>query len=115
MPVPTGFQNKVRVTGLTTTDINAELASQNAAGWWLTDLRFTPGLGQAVLLLVNTSNPAYAATVPQKVNAVDIDQAAIDADIATEFVDHNWPTGIFVYDDATVYVLYSGLTGGGGE
>ncbi len=115
MPVPPGFQNKVRVTALNTTAINAELATQNAAGWWMTDLRFTPDLSQATLLLVNTNNPTYAATVPQKVNEVNLDQGDINDDIDTEAIEHNWPTGIFIHDDATVYILYSGLTSGGGE
>lgn len=113
MPIPTGFDNKVVVVSpITATDLNTALTTLNAAGYWVTDLRLSTS-GDALLLAckTNTGAGAYGYTADQKVNLVDIDQTALDADKATETGDGYWPTGIFIdpADDTQVFVLYSQL------
>lgn len=118
MPVPPGFENRVRVVASPgAVSLNAEINAQAAESFWVSDIKFIPDLSKALMLFTKTvvDPGGYAYDVPQKVNAVSPDQSAIDADIATEAVDHNWPTGIFPYDNTTTFILYSGLTSGGGE
>lgn len=107
MPVPPGFDNTVRlVTGspVGATEINAELATQNTANYWMTSLEFIDA-NNALLLFVK-QDPAYITTQPQKVNLVTASQAALDADKATETADGYWPTGIFVTPSGATLVLY---------
>jgi len=107
MPVPTGFDNKVRVTTDDATALNAEVATQNAADYLLFSVAFD-GAGTALLLFGKNAGAAYVPTAPQKVNAVAATQGAVDADAATESADGYVPTGIFT-NGTTAYVLYQQL------
>jgi hypothetical protein len=118
MPVPPVFENRVRlVASPGAVSLNAEINAQAAESFWVSSIQFTQDLGTAILLFTKTvtSDAGYPYLVPQKVNLVDLDQTAINDDIAAEATDHNWPTGIFAYGDLGVFILYSGLTSGGGE
>lgn len=116
MPVPSGFEIRLRIVATpSAANLNAELNTQLAAGFILNDLRLTPDLSTGIMQFTKTNADVYAYPVPQKINAVNIDQTDINDDIAAEALDHNWPTGIVVYDDTTVYIIYTGLTSGGGE
>jgi hypothetical protein len=97
MPIPSGFDNMVRlVTGapISATEINAELATQNAAKYWMTSLEFIDA-NNAVLLFGRMAE-VYGFTALQKVNLVAATQLAIDADKATEIAGGYWPTGLFI-------------------
>lgn len=107
MPVPPGFDNTVRVvTGspVGPTEINAELATQNAAGYWMTSLEFVDA--NTGLLLFVKNDASYGYTADQKVNAVAATQGAMDADKATEILDGYWPTGLFITPGGSALVLY---------
>jgi hypothetical protein len=110
MASPPSFNNTViLVTGspVGASEINAELVTQNVAGYWMTSLEFVDA-NNAVLLFVK-NNTAYTPAKDQKVNAVAVSQAAIDADKATEIASGWWPTGIFVTPGADLLILYSEL------
>ena len=107
MPIPSGFDNMARlVTGspVGASDINAELATQNAASYWMTSLEFIDA--NTSVLLFGKFNAAYGYTALQKVNAVTASQAAIDADKATEIAGGYWPTGLFVTHGGALLILY---------
>jgi hypothetical protein len=108
MPIPPGFDNTiVVVTGspVASGAINAELASRNAAGYWLTSLEFFDN-ETALLLFVKTDASAYGFTGEQKVNPVTADQSSIDSDKAAETAGGYWPTGMFVTPGGTLWILY---------
>lgn len=110
MASPPGFNNTVIVvTGspVGPTEINAELATQNAAGYWMTSMEFVDA-NTALLLFVKT-NAIYGYTADQKVNQVAANQSAMDADKAAETPDGWWPTGIFVTPGGDALVLYQQL------
>lgn len=107
MPVPPSFDNTVRVvTGspVGATEINAELTTQNAAGYWLMSMEFVDT--DTALLLFGKNDASYGYTADQKVNLVAATQVAMDADKATETFDGYWPTGLFVTPGGDVLVLY---------
>jgi len=107
MPVPPGFDNTVIVvTGspVGPTEINAELATQNAAGYWMMSMEFVDA--NTALLLFGKNDASYGYTADQKVNAVAATQVAMDADKATETFDGYWPTGLFVTPGGSALVLY---------
>lgn len=108
MPVPPGFNNKVIICEpVTAADLNAVIATQNAAGNWLTDIKIMDATGAALLFCVNY-NAAYGYTALQRVNLVLFMQANLDADAAAQLIDGYVPTGMFL-DPTTpgaVYVLY---------
>lgn len=108
MAGPGFFDNtviKIAASPIAASDINTELATQNAAGYWMTSLEFIDA-NNAVALFVKT-NTAVTAPVEQKVNLVTATQVALDADKATETADGWWPTGIFVTPGGGLLVLYS--------
>ena len=107
MPIPSGFDNMARVvTGgpVGATEINAELATQNAASYWMTSLEFVDA--NTAVILFGKFNAAYGFTALQKVNAVAANQAAVDADKATEIAGGYWPTGIFVTPGGALLIGY---------
>jgi hypothetical protein len=107
MPIPAGFDNTVRVVSgspVGATEINAELATQNAAGYLMTSLEFHNA--ETCLLLFVKSDPIYGYAIDQKVNLVDPDQTSIDADKTTEIALGYWPTGIFVNPSGDLFVGY---------
>jgi propanediol dehydratase large subunit len=108
MPIPAGFDNTVRYVNavpVAAADLNAEIATQNAASFWMTDLKFVDN-NNALLLFVKTDFVTLGYTAEQKVNLVALSQAAIDADKATEIAGGYWPTGIFPAPDGRVFILY---------
>lgn len=110
MASPPSFNNTViLVTGspVGASEINTELTTQNAAGYWMTSMEFVDA--NNVVLLFVKNNTAIVAPRDQKVNAVAVSQAAIDADKATEIAGGWWPTGIFVTPGAALLILYSEL------
>lgn len=110
MPIPSGFDNTIRVvTGspVGATEINAELATQNAAGYWMTSLEFVDA--NTALLTFVKNNAAYGYTADQKVNQVAANQSAMDADKATEILTGFWPTGTFVTPGGVALVQYQAL------
>jgi hypothetical protein len=110
MPIPPGFDNTIRaVTGspVGATEINAELATQNAAGYWMTSLEFVDA--NTALLTFVKNDTIYGYTADQKVNAVAANQSALDADKATETADGYWPTGVFVTPGGVALVQYQAL------
>lgn len=113
MPVPPGYQTIIRiVTSPSATALNSEISTQNDAGYTMGDLRFTDDLGTAILMFTKATGYTPLA---QKVNEVNVDQTDINDDVAAEALDHNWPTGIFLYGDLSVFIAYTKLTDGGGE
>lgn len=111
MPLPTGYSNKIKIVTDDAASINAELAAQNAADVWVVNMGFDLSNGIAYLLLSTNVGAAYVPTSPQKVNILaSNDQAALDADAATEALDGYVPTGIFIHpSDYVPYVLYQQL------
>lgn len=110
MPIPAGFDNKVRlVTGspITATEINAEIATQNTASYWLTSLEFIDA--NNALLLFGKWDAVIGFLAPQKVNLVTATQAALDTDKATETASGYWPTGIFITPGGASLILYQQL------
>lgn len=110
MPIPTGFNNTVRLVSATpvvAADINTELATQNSAGYSMTSLVFIDS-DNAALLFVK-QDATYAEIGPQKVNLVAASQAAIDADKATEIATGYWPTGMFVTPGGDLLICYQQL------
>lgn len=107
MPVPAGFDNIVRVVlPVTAIDLNAEISTQNGAGYWLTDIKIMDS-SVAALIFVRT-NAIYGYAAPQKINVVNMDQPDIDADAAIELPAGYVPTGIFL-DPTTpgsIFILY---------
>jgi hypothetical protein len=85
-------------------EINAELATQNAAGYWMTSLEFIDA-NNAVLLFGKMA-AAYGYTALQKVNLVTATQGAIDADKATEIAGGYWPTGLFTTPGGALLIAY---------
>lgn len=107
MPIPTGFDNTVRlVTGapVGASEINSELATQNGAGYWMTALTFIDA-NTASLLFVKVDT-TYVDAQPQKVNAVSANQSAADTDKAAETPDGYWPTGVFATPGGSFLILY---------
>lgn len=108
MPVPFGFTNLVRlITGapISATEINAEIATQNAANYWFTSLEFIDA-NNAVALFSKFDATAYGYTADQKVNTVAATQVAIDADIAAEVPNGYMPTGLFITPGGSLLILY---------
>lgn len=115
MPIPSGFDNTVRhvnATPIAASDINTELTTQNGAGYWCTDIKFSTA-DDAFLVFVKTDESTYGYPMLQKVNLVTQSQAALDADKATETANGYWPTGVFITPGGDLLVLYNQLTGGG--
>lgn len=112
MPTPPGFNNTLRlIAPATLADLNLELATQNAAAYWCTDIRFVDA-STAVLLFVHTDVAAYGYPTTQKLNLVAATQAVLDADKTTEQGLGYWPTGSVVTPDGELYVLYQLLNVG---
>lgn len=110
MPIPPNFDNTVRLvsgTPVGVTEINAELATQNTAGYWATSIEFVDA-DNALILFVKF-DAIFGEASPQKVNAVTVSQAAIDADKVTETALGYWPTGIFVTPGGVALILYQEL------
>lgn len=110
MPIPANFDNTVRVvTGspVGATEINAELTTQNGAGYWLTSLVFVDA-NTALLLFVKT-DVIVGYGSPQKVNLVAANQAAMDADKVAETPGGYWPTGFYVTPGGDALVQYQQL------
>lgn len=107
MPIPAGFDNIVRlVTGspVGATELNSEIATQNAAGYWMYGFYFVDA--NTAVLIFGKYNAAYGYTANQKVNAVAANQAAIDADKATETASGYWPTGLVVTPGGSLMIAY---------
>lgn len=107
MPTPPGFNNHVRKVAATEGDINTELAAQNLAEYWATDIKFMDD--DAYMLFCKNQLALFSETFPQKVNAVANTQAALDADKTTEQAAGYWPTGVFPAPDGTLFILYQKL------
>lgn len=75
-------------------EVNAEITTQNAAGYWFSDMKFINS-ANALLFFVKYHG-IFLYPQPQKVNEVDYVQAALDADKAAEILNGYWPTGIFI-------------------
>lgn len=108
MPIPTGFDNKIRrvtASPVAASDLNTEIAAQNTAGYWISDIKFTDA-NNAFLLVAKSFD---TTTWGQKVNLVTQTQAALDADKATEEGNGNYPTGVFVTPGGGLLVLYQQL------
>lgn len=108
MPIPAGFDNTVRLVSavpITAAALNAEIATQNAAQFWVTDIKFIDD-DNATLLFVKTDFGTLGYDAEQKVNNVAVTQGAIDADKAAETPDGYWPTGMFPAPDGTLFILY---------
>lgn len=105
--MPGLYDNIVRVVTSTAAAINAEIATQNAANYWLHNMAFDQA-GLAVLIFSKFDNVAFSNPAPQKVNEVNIVQVTIDADIATEDANDFLPTGVFIDgNNATkLWILY---------
>lgn len=109
MPITPTFDNTVvhiNNSPIGAANVNATIAIWNAAGYWFTDLKFI-NASNAVALFVKM-DAIYGYTQPQKVNEVDYDQAALDADKAAEILNGYWPTGIFIRpigDEIDIIVL----------
>ncbi len=85
-------------------EINAELATQNAASYWMTSLEFIDA--NNAVLLFGKMNAIYGYTALQKVNLVAATQMAIDADKATEIALGYWPTGLFITPGGALLIAY---------
>lgn len=110
MAAPPSFNNTViLVTGspVGTTELNAEITTQNTAGYWITSIEWKDA-NNALTLFVK-SNYTFAPTAAQKVNLVTATQAAIDSDKATEIANGWWPTGIFITPGGALLILYTEL------
>ncbi len=108
MPVPPGFDNTVRrvnATPVAASDINTEISTQNTAGYYLTDIKFTDADNAFLLFVKDFADTLY----PQKVNEVTQTQVALDADKTTEVADGYWPTGVFTTPGGALLVLYQQL------
>lgn len=112
MALPPSFNNTVRIvtgTPVGTAEINAELATQNLAGYWATSIEFIDEDTAAILFVKNNSIFGYDA--PQKVNQVTASQVAVDADKTAETALDYWPTGIFVTPGGNFLILYQQILG----
>jgi len=118
MPIYPTFNNKIiyiTASPVAASDINSVLATQNTAGFWATDIRFTSA-NDAFILFVKTNTGAYGDSADQKVNLISGNQAALDADAGIEAGAGYYPTGIFPTPGGSLLVFYTLLdTGGGGE
>lgn len=114
MPIPPGFDNRVRVlSSVDTATLNAELTTQNTAGYWFTNMMIDSS-GSAVLLFSKSDFGILGFNGQQKMNQLSIDQEDIDHDAAAEVEDGYYPTGIFVdpTQPTQVFVAYSLLSSG---
>lgn len=114
MPLATGFDTKVRLvtnSPVAAADINAEISTQNAAGYACGSIVFSDD-DNALLFFTRAGDAPLDQVFPQKVNLVGLSQAALDADKATETADDWWPTGVFTTPAGLVFVLYSDFGGG---
>lgn len=104
----------VRIVDANATDMNAEIATQNTAGLWLSEIKFD-NAGNAFLFFASYESGAFG-TALQKLTAVDSNQTDIDTDISTQATTGYVPTGIFVLG-AQAFIFYSLLnpSGGGGH
>jgi hypothetical protein len=108
MPIPAGFDNTVilvNATPVAASDINTEIATQNAADYVVSSIEFIDADNVALLFMKNDI-ATYGYSIDQKVNLVAANQAAVDADKAAEVVNGYWPTGIFVTPGGDLLVLY---------
>lgn len=114
-PLPSGFDNKVRIvtnTPVVAADINAELTAQFALNYWCFNIIFTDA-DNAFMIFGRFNDLVEGA--PQKVNLVAQTQAAIDADKTTQLIDGYYPTGLFATPDGDLLILYSQVALGSGE
>lgn len=109
MPTPPGFNNHVRrIDTPTAANLNTEIAAQNLAEYWLTDIKFLDE-DTAFLLFCKNSQSILGISYNQKVNEVAADQWSIDADKTTEQAIGYWPTGIFPTPGGTLLIGYTHL------
>lgn len=103
------YNNRVRAVASTATDINAEIAAQNAEDYLVSAVTFNAA-DVAFLLFTLNSYPEVVPTTAQKVNAVGPTQADIDTDTAAEAEDGNVPTGVFADPGSgQFFILYQQL------
>lgn len=110
MAVPIGFDNKIRLvvgSPVGADEINGELATQNAVGYWMTSLEFL-GANNCLMLFCKTG-AEVPETAPQKVNLVAVSQSAINADKNAEESGGFWPTGVFITPGGDLLVFYQQL------
>lgn len=101
------YNNVIRVTTNNATAMNAEIATQNAADFLLTNIVFDAST-RALLLFVSNAGASYVPTAPQKVNLLPgSTQTDVDTDTAAEAPAGYVPTGLF-FDPATdnLYIAY---------
>lgn len=94
--MPVGYyDNIVRVVADNLAAVNAEIATQNAANYWLQNGALEHP-DNVVLLFTKFDTTYFNNPAPQKFNEVDVDQTDIDADIAAEALNNYAPTGVFI-------------------
>ncbi len=98
-------------TPIAAADLNAELTTQNGAGYACGLLVFVDD-DNALLHFTRAGDDPLDNVFPQKVNLVGLSQAALDADKATEEADDHWPTGVYTTPAGLVFVMYTDFGGG---
>jgi len=114
MPLPTGFDTKVRLVSNTpvgAAQLNAEITTQNGNGYACGAIAFVDD-DNALLFFTKAGDGDLANVYPQKVNQVAATQVALDADKATEAGNDYFPTSVYTTPAGVVFVMYQDFTGG---
>lgn len=108
MPVPSGFDTKVRLvsnTPIAASDLNTEISTQNGAGYTMIDLKFLDD-DNAFLTFIRAGDPPLDAVTPQKIKLVAANQAALDLDNATEQALGYYPLVTYTTPAGLLFVQY---------